>query len=802
MARKGGASGGSNSPPSWAALRGGGPRVAPGDRGADPLQQTYRRALDLHRRGELREAGLLYQQIVGINAAHADATHGLAMVLHQMGKSDGAEKLLRKAIDLGPKSPVFHGNLGAVLLALGRPGEAAESYRRGIRLDESAAPLHAGLSAALLASGNADEAAQAARRALRLNPDFALAHGNLGRALGAHGHAAEALASFDQAVALAPALVNVHIWRGEMLEGQQELDTALAAYRLAAQHRPGHAAAHLGIARVLSRLGRHDGAADNFRAAIYGEPSAAAYAGLARSLAALDRKAEAADAYDMAHRLAPGDEAIETERTALLTALGRDTADEGRLDSLSALEREEARNRIAVEATPGNAVALANLGSTLVGLGRLEEARDYYRRALAAKPDYFFAWSQLLFVTNYLGDMPVADMVAEARRYGAAVEARYPARARHDNDRDPERRLRIGLVSADLHAHPVARFTEAVIAALDRDRFDLFAYDTGREPDAMTARLRALMPQWREAAAWSDEALEAAILADRIDILVDLSGHSAHNRLLVFAKKPAPVAVSWIGYFATTGLRAIDYVLANEWVIPPEEEDQWVETPWRLPETYLCFTAPSLAVPLAPPPALANGVVTFGSANALNKLSEPTLACWVDVLKAVPKSRLLLRSSPLADARVAAETRTRFAAHGIEPERLILVGAVNDYAAHLTRYNAIDIALDPFPYAGGTTTVEALWMGVPVLTLKGDRYVAHMGESILHNVGLPDWIAADTADYVRKAAAFAADLAALATLRQNLRHRLLASPLCDAPRFARNLEAAFRSMWRKWCTGD
>jgi len=261
--------------------------------------------------------------------------------------------------------------------------------------------------------------------------------------------------------------------------------------------------------------------------------------------------------------------------------------------------------------------------------------------------------------------------------------------------------------------------------------------------------------------------------------------------------------VTWIGYFATTGLPAIDYVLATERVIPVEEADQWVERPWYLPETYLCFSRPEVDVPVSALPALDRGFVTFGSANNINKLSEATLACWVRLLEAIPDSRLVLRAGGFRSAAVVETTRARFEERGIAPHRLDLEPPPEGgYAAHLARYADIDIALDPFPYNGGTTTVESLWMGVPVLCLKGDRYVAHMGENILHNMRLEDWIAADAGDYVAKARAFAADLPALAALRRSLRSRLEASPLMDAPRFARHLEDAFRGMWRLWCAAQ
>jgi protein O-GlcNAc transferase len=781
----------------WQALKG----PAASAPAADPLAQLYRRGLELHREGQLREAGLVYQQVLAVNPRHPDASHSLAMVHHQSGKSDIAERLIRRAIEDVPNNPVFHSNLGLVLLGLGRPAEAVDSYKRALKHDPDAAPLHAGLGAALLAAGRAEEAAQSARRALRLRPGYAVAHANLGRALAALGRRDDAVASFGQAIAAHPGYVDAYVWWGDLLAAGGELEAAVGKYRQAATLKPDHAVAHLGLGEALGRLGRHAPAADNFRAAAYIHPSTEAYRGLARQLAALERSDEAIEACRTALKLAEEPDLRRALEAELVAFGGRlDDVEDGK--TLSDFEREEAQYRIAGAATPGNPVALGNLASALVSLGRLEEAAGYYREAIAAKPDYFFAWSEYLFAINYLGDLDVGAMAAEARRYGELVEASVPPRRQHANSPDPERRLRVGLVSGDLHAHPVGRFLEAVAAAIDPRQIDLVVYHNASLVDRLTESLKASMPNWHQVEKLTDADLSERIAGEGIDILIDLSGHTAHNRLLVFAEKPAPVAATWIGYFATTGLRAMDYVLSTHWVIPADEESQWVEKPWHLPETYLCFSPPRLHVPLAPPPALRNGYVTFGSANNINKLNDRTAACWAEVLKAVPDSKLLLRSRPLGDAAVAGQVRARFAALGIGGDRLLLTGAENDYARHLDRYNDVDIALDPFPYAGGTTTVEALWMGVPVLTLRGDRYVAHMGENILHNMQMPEWIAGDLADYVGKARAFASDVTALAALRQNLRHRLMVSPLCDAPRFARHLEEAFRGMWRKWCAGQ
>jgi predicted O-linked N-acetylglucosamine transferase (SPINDLY family) len=458
--------------------------------------------------------------------------------------------------------------------------------------------------------------------------------------------------------------------------------------------------------------------------------------------------------------------------------------------------------RKAVALDPNFADAWGNLGQTLARSGQMREAVASSKRALAIDPNRLGLQSALLFAENYVAESDPFEMADRARAVGALIAAKIPARTSHPNDRDPDRRLRVGLLSADLRAHPVGRFLSAVLPALDPAKVELFAYSNTDEEDAVTDVLRPAVPHWLNVHALSDRDLEARIVADRIDILVDLSGHTSGNRLMVLARRPAPVAFTWIGYFATTGLAAIDYVLANKWVIPEAEEGQWSETPWRLPDTYLCYATPRDPLPPTPLPASRAGHVTFGCFNNFNKLTDATFAAWSALLAAVPQGRLILRSSGYTNDEVLASLTQDLTTAGIDLGRVRIDGRIKDYAAHLASYGEIDIALDPFPYNGGTTTVEALYMGVPVLVRAGDRYVAHMGESILHNAGLPDWIAADAADYPVRGARLAADLEALSALRVGLRARMLASPLFDAPRFARHLEDAMRGMWATWCAAQ
>lgn len=459
--------------------------------------------------------------------------------------------------------------------------------------------------------------------------------------------------------------------------------------------------------------------------------------------------------------------------------------------------------RQALELDPDSATTLANLGQALNRAGLIAESVVHNRKALEKQPNQIGLQSSLLFAENYLAETDPVALAERARMVGALIAKAAPARTTHPNDADPGRRLRVGFVSGDLRSHPIGRFLLGALRGFGPDSsLDFYAYANSAPEDEITNGLKAVIPHWLNVTKLSDAALDAQIVADKIDVLFDMSGHTGSNRLNVFSLKPAPVAVSWIGYFATTGLAAIDYVLASKWVVPEREENQWVEQVWRLPDTYLCFTQPANAPAPKPLPALSNGHVTFGCFNNFNKLSDVTLAAWRTLLEAVPDARLILRSSGHYHDKTIPNLRERLSAAGLDIGRVRIDPKIKDYAAHLRGYDEIDIALDPFPYNGGTTTVEALYMGVPVLVRAGDRYVSHMGEGILHSAGLPEWIAPDSAAYAPLGARLAGDIKGLAALRAGLRERMLASPLFDAPRFATNLEAAIREMWAIWCAAQ
>ena len=361
-----------------------------------------------------------------------------------------------------------------------------------------------------------------------------------------------------------------------------------------------------------------------------------------------------------------------------------------------------------------------------------------------------------------------------------------------------DRRLRIGYVSADFGNHPVGYFLANVLPAHDRKQFEVFCYSNRAVEDDMSKRLRESTDHWRSIYRASDAEAGKTIRQDQIDLLVDLSGHTGGNRLMIFADRQAPVQVSWLGYFGTTGLTTMDFVLADRFVAPGEADAYFTETVWRLPDSYLCFSVPELSIEVQAPPAASGQWVTFGCFNNYAKISPETVALWVQVLNSVTHSRLLLKTHHLGDGNIRQKLLNQFGAHGISSDRISLEGA-SPRAELLASYNRVDIALDPTPYGGGTTTAEALWMGVPVVTLRGKTWVGRVSESILNAVGASEWVAVDNTEYVEIAARLASDITRLAELRTHQRLKFTSSPLCNSSTFTLNLEKAYREMWKAWC---
>jgi len=709
------------------------------------------------------------------------------VTLFNAGRLAEVESRSRTLLKKYPASGFVWKVLGSSLHAQGK--EALPALQKAVVFLPDDAEAHNNLGAALQASGQLDRALVSYRQATLIKPDLVEAHSNLGNVHKALGQSEHAVASYQQALALKPDLVEVYQNLGDALKSLGQLDLAAASYRQALALKPDLVEVHLCLGNTLIDLGQPAYAAISYQSALAFRPDyVEGLYNLGNALNDLGQFEDAVACYLRATALQPDYVKAHTNLGVAYSNLGQFD------DAVVSLYQ-------ALQINPDFFEAHDNLGYALGALGQLDDALVCYRRALEIKPDYASCLSNLLFRLNCLPAETPLSLLLEAQRFGELAIRQVRPHSDLCNVADISRRLRVGLVSGDFGNHPVGYFIEGVLAALasnGADQMELIAYPSFFRDDALTKRIKLYFNGWYSVVGLSDERLAQRIRDDGIDILIDLSGHTSHNRLPLFAWKPAPVQVSWLGYFATTGLAAMDYLIADPWTVPESEEAHFTEKIWRLPETYLCFTPPDVDLPIRPLPALSNAYITFGCFNNLTKMNDAVVALWARVLLAVQGSCLYLKTKQLNDMTAQQRVIERFAAYGIDAGRLILEGA-SPRAELLATYNRVDIALDPFPYPGGTTSAEALWMGVPVLTLAGDRFLSHLGESIMQNAGLPDWIAADADDYVARAVAHAGDIPRLAALRNGLRQQVLVSPLFDAPRFARHFETALRGMWTQWC---
>ena len=451
----------------------------------------------------------------------------------------------------------------------------------------------------------------------------------------------------------------------------------------------------------------------------------------------------------------------------------------------------------AIQIRPDFAEAHSNLGNALIDVGQFDQAITSHRQAVRLNPDDAKEHSNLVFLLHYHPAYDARMIHEELRRWNQRhAEPLKKLIQPHANNRDPDRRLRVGYVSPDFREHPVGQNLLPLLREHDRRQMEIFCYSNVLRPDARTDQLRGYADVWRSIVGLPDSQVVSQIRQDGIDILVDLALHSANNRLLVFAHKPAPVQVTYLGYCGSTGMDAMDYRLSDPYLdLSDSDLTIYSEQTIRLPETYWCYRSTGPTPDPSPPPVATAGYLTFGCLNNFAKVSPPALDLWAEILQAVPRSRLFVHCRP--GTRLDA-MRERFAGKGISPDRLEFPNW-QPWLEYVQTYGRIDIALDPFPWGGGITTCDALWMGVPVVSLAGPTAVGRGGASILANVGVPELVARTPEQYVRIAAALAGDLPRLAELRRTLRARMQASPLMDAPRFARNFEAAYRQMWRNWC---
>ncbi len=443
-----------------------------------------------------------------------------------------------------------------------------------------------------------------------------------------------------------------------------------------------------------------------------------------------------------------------------------------------------------------------NKGVLLSRLGRVEEALQHFDEAIKLSPNSVDSGRNRLTLLNYSCTATAADIHLQTMDYWrlknqneVAVKACTHRPIKSDADKQA---LKIGYISADFWSHTIGKFFLPILTVLADLNVQAFLYSNSPIEDDVSVSLRSASQAWRPITGLTDETVCEEIKKDGVDILVDLSGHTDGHRLDVFRRKPAPVQMTWLGYVATTGLTEIDYIIADKMVLPENAETNFVEKPLRLPHSYYCFDPPQSAPALVPPPCLKSPNTTFGSFNNITKLNDDVFSAWSEILNRVPGSRLLIKAPQLSDDYIASSVKKDLERSGINTNTVVLLGQTTR-EDHMAMYNIVDIALDPFPYGGGMTTLEALWMGIPVITMLGDRWVSRASASILWAAGLADTITESRSDYIEKAIAMASDREGLIASRKNMRVIVASSPLCDIDGYAMALENLYRSAWRSWC---
>jgi protein O-GlcNAc transferase len=750
----------------------------------DEAEALYCLAVSQKDFGLFREAAASFRRALQIKPEYYEAYCGLGDSLAVTGHLDEALANYQRALQLKPEFADAHKKLGLALVNLGMFEAAASSFRRALQIEPDQTEILSNLGNALTELGSLDEAVSCYQRALQIEPYLADAHNRLGIALYKQGRFAEAKSQYICALELRPELADAHFNLGTVLDELGQLSEATASYRRAVELKSDFAEAHNSLGGALKSLGQHEEARASIRlAAQLNYKLAETHNNLGATLLAAGQIDSAIANFRRAVKLNPGSlRAHINLGNALRT---RRQPDEAALVF-----------RRALEINPENADLHINLGTTLKDTGQLDEAIACYRRALELKPDDAPTLSNLLFTLNYTDHSP-EFLLEEARKFGRMVEGRRKSRFSSWKCPHESSRLRVGFVSGDLYNHPVVYFLESFLAQLDPGKIELIAYTTSQKSDATTSRIKSRFAAWKSISGLGDEAAANLIHNDCVHVLIDISGHTGHNRLPVFAWKPAPVQVSWLGYFATTGVTEIDYLLADRTGVPESQRRYFTESIWYLPDTRLCFTAPDLDLAVAPLPAISKGTITFGCFQTLAKINDGVLEVWGSIFASLPNALLRIQSNQLGEPAHKEQLGQRLLRVGIEPARVAMHDVINR-ENYLSAHAEVDVILDTFPYPGGTTTCEAVWMGVPTLTLSGDSLLSRQGASLLTAAGLEDWIATDKEEYITKAIALAGDLQKLSSLRAKLRQQVSASPLFDAPRFARNFEDALMGMWQTW----
>ncbi|MDQ7787566.1 MAG: tetratricopeptide repeat protein [Thermodesulfovibrionales bacterium] len=684
-----------------------------------------------------------------------DQKFSLALQSYQKGNLGQSEALLKEVIRKRPDDFRALNFLGIIHFTLRNYMPALEYFRKALEFSPASADIHFNTGNALKEMGRFDDAILHYQKALQLNPEHFEAYHNLGNVFQRKNQINEAIAYYQEALKRNPNLADAYYNLGTISHDRKYFNEAILFYQKALQLNPNLDDACYMLGSLYADKEQLDEAIAYYLRSLQINPTLAkAHNGLGIVLQKKNEMNGAIEHYRQALTLMPD----------------------------------------FIEAT-------VNIGNALRDYGRSEEAESWYRRALSIASDCTFCYDNLFFLMLYHDRYDSMTVFSEHLHF--AKQCAEPLSCDiipHSSVKNPDRILKIGYVSPDFRKHSVSYFIEPVLAAHNKENFQIFCYSDVSRADDVTERLRQYAGQWHSIAGMSDQQVADLIRNDGIDILVDLAGHTANNRLLVFARKPAPVQVNWIGYPATTGLSSMDYKIVDSYTDPPGLTGHlYTEKLIRMPESFLCYLPEKESPEVSPLPALSAGHLTFGSFNNFSKVTHKGIELWAEILDSVPNSKLIMKANSLGDKSTSNKVMDIFSQNGIEENRIELHSGILSSRLHLDFYNRVDIGLDTFPYNGTTTTCEALWMGVPVITLAGKTHAARVGASLLSNVGLAEFVAKTHEEYAAIAVNLSKDLEKLVYLRNTLRKTMASSVLTNANRFANNLETMYRDIWRRWC---
>ena len=707
-------------------------------------------AVAAYRAGKSGEAQAICAQVLALAPDHFDALHLLGLCALDAGRLDLAEQALTQAVAVEPRHVEALTNLGLVLFNQGRYEEARKVQERAIALKPNFATALTNLGNTLMRLGEIELAIALHDKALALKPDYADAYCNRGMAQLPLGENAEAVQSFDRALSLNPRHMEAMFGKGLASINLRHFDQALAAFDTALAIKPGAALVHAQRGRLHQQVGRFDQAKADYDAALASEPMLEmALLGAAQINVIRDNIAPAMDAC-----------------------------------------------RKVLEQNPSSEVAWTWLGACFGRQGELATALEHFDRALELKPDYGDAITAKIFSLDFMPDADFARHQAARREWWSRIGVQIPQMLLAPRDLDPDRRITVGYVSADFRGHSAAFTFLPVLRHRNHEQFRVACYSCSPLQDNMTAQCRAAADVWVDAWQMSDDELSARICEDTVDILVDLSGHSAGNRLTVFARKPAPIQVTAWGSGTGTGVPTIDYFFADPVTVPEDARHLFVEKVYDLPA--VITTDPLQGVRPTPLPMLRTGHVTFGVFNRIDKISDPALAVWSRLMQEIPESRIVIKNVALDDPFLRNSLIARFVAHGVPEERISCLGS-SSRDQHIAEFANIDISLDPFPQNGGVSTWESLQAGVPVIAKLGKSASSRAAAAIVSAVGMVEWVAADEPSYIAIARRHVADPAALAKLRAELPSMVANSAAGNGELYARAVEEGYRAFWRRYC---